>query len=133
MSGSENWSVEDYHRHMGKKRSKYGNTKCQHEDGTQFDSLKELSRYNQLLIEVRAGTIKDLECHPKFTLQASFKYQGETVRAITYRADFSYWDIDAQRLVVEDVKGGKATRTQLFAVKWKMAKFLYPETVWKIV
>jgi hypothetical protein len=35
--------------------------------------------------------------------------------------------------VVEDVKGGKATATQLFKLKWRLAKKRYPHIHFRIV
>jgi hypothetical protein len=134
VSGSEHWSLDEYHQHMKTgKRTKYGNRQVRHEDGTVFDSVKEMARYNQLLIMQTAGEIKDLKCQPRFVLQESFKYQGKTVRAITFKADFVYRDMARRCLVVEDVKGGKATQTQAFNLRWKMAKYKFPTIDWVIV
>jgi hypothetical protein len=96
--------------------SKYGNKKTVI-DGITFDSQKEGARYQQLKILLRAGKITDLELQPKFTLQAAFKAPwGETIRAITYYADFAYKN-DLGEQIVEDAKG---VRTKEYLIKRKM-------------
>jgi len=55
-----------------------------------------------------------------FTLQPKFRWQGKGIRAITYRADFSYYDVNIKKFVVEDVKGFK---TEKYQIKRKMLIF----------
>ena len=100
-------------------------------DGYVFDSGVEKLHYIVLRSYEQTGEISGLEVHPKFILQPSFSYMGKHVRAITYTADFRY--IKDKMIVVDDVKGGKATMTELFNVKWKMVKRLNPHIVFKIV
>lgn len=79
-----------------------------------FDSLGERERYIELKELERRGTIKNLECQPRFVLQSRFKdlFTGKWVAAITYTADFRYvaWSepepgLWESHLVVEDYKG----------------------------
>ena len=93
-------------------------------DGITFDSKKESQRYCELKLLERCGKIKDLELQPKFELQPSFRKNGRTIRAITYIADFTYFDLEKMRIVVEDVKG---LRTDVYSIKRKMFEFKYPE------
>lgn len=102
-----------------------------------FDSQKEARRYDALAARLQAGQIRDLRLQVDFTLQEAFTdTEGKRVRAIRYKADFTYWERDAAeesmaastgwpcdswRFVVEDVKS-KATRTQKYAMKKKMLK-----------
>ncbi len=105
-----------------------------------FDSQKEARRYDELAALERAGTIRDLRMQVDFTLQEAYTdCEGQRVRAIRYRADFSYrrkpngqipdtdmgelWDIMEMKwpLVVEDVKS-RATRTKEYIMKRKMMK-----------
>lgn len=93
-------------------------------NGIPFDSQKEACRFGELLLLLKAGKIKDLKLQPEFTLQEAFKTpQGETVRAIKYRADFSYLrpikeGVDTRwERVVEDVKG---YRTKDYEIKRKL-------------
>lgn len=89
-------------------------------DGIRFDSKAEAARYRELAILARAGEIEELELQPSFTLVPAFRdAAGRKHRAVTYTADFAY-TVDGQR-VVEDVKGGRATKTQAFRIKWKLA------------
>lgn len=103
--------------------AKYGNRKTIR-NGITFDSQKEAGRYDELMLLLCAGEIKDLKLQPEFTLQEAFTTPlGERVRAVKYRADFSYSrrvkggpDIRWER-VVEDVKG---FRTKEYEIKRKL-------------
>ena len=103
--------------------AKYGNRKTVR-NGITFDSQKEAARYDQLMLLLCSGEIRGLKLQPEFTLQEAFTTPlGERVRAVKYRADFSYrrrvkegpdtrWEI-----VVEDVKG---FRTKEYDLKKKL-------------
>ena len=97
-------------------------------DGYVFDSGKECQRYKDLRLLEKALDISDLTVHPKFVLQEGFIWHGKKIRPITYTADFMYLEDD--NTIVEDVKG---IQTQLFRVKAKMFKKLYPELDFRIV
>ena len=93
-------------------------------DGIKFDSKKEPTRYEQLKILKRAGMIRDLELQPLFVLQEAYtNNKGEKVRAITYKADFIYFDKYLDRYIVEDVKGFK---TDVYKLKKKLFEYQYP-------
>ena len=95
-----------------KKKSKYRNKKTE-VDGILFDSAKEASRYCELKLLEKAGAIENLECQSKFLLiEKNTKYA-----AVTYLADFTYWDPELQETVVEDTKGMK---TPLYVIKKKL-------------
>lgn len=102
--------------------SKYGSKKVLI-NGIVFDSKKEADRYCELKFLERAGKIKDLSLQHKFELQPSFKKNGKTIRAITYIADFVYFDLERKAHVVEDVKGYK---TKEYLLKKKMFEYKYP-------
>lgn len=91
-------------------------------DNITFDSIRESQRYGELKLMEKAGEISGLIVHPKYQLQPSFKYNGETIRAIFYIADFEYFDGD--KVIIEDVKGGKGTLTEAFLLKAKLLKRL---------
>lgn len=115
--------------------SKYGAKKVEL-DGYTFDSKAEARRYQDLRLMERNGDISGLDVHPKFILQPAFTYLGKRIRQITYTADFKYIENVTkinQQIVVEDVKGGKATMTQLFNVKWKMAQYQHMNMDFRIV
>lgn len=101
------------------KQRKYHNQPCE-VDGIKFDSQKEARRYRELMVRFRAGRIRDLKLQPQFTLQESYKTpEGKRVQAIRYVADFSYFDCDLDKDVVEDVKS-KATKTREYEMKRKL-------------
>ena len=86
-----------------------------------FDSQKEARRYDHLTIRQKAGEIHDLRLQVDFTLQEAYTDpEGRRVRAIRYRADFTYRERDG-RLVVEDVKS-RPTRTREYLIKRKLMK-----------
>lgn len=84
-------------------------------------SQKEAGRCDELTLIERAGEIEKLKQQPKFELQRSFKFHGKETRAITYTADFSYYDRKYKKFVVEDVKGFK---TQSYKLKKKLFMFI---------
>lgn len=109
------------------KKAKYHNQPTTR-GALRFDSKKEARRYDELMLMLRAGTIRDLKLQPQFTLQESYiTPEGERVRAIRYVADFSFERAtapDAQGRVyyiktVEDVKS-EATRTEKYKIKRKL-------------
>ena len=104
---------------------KYRNTPTtvQGADGSpvRLDSKKESERFQTLLVLLRAGAISDLRLQRDFTLQEAYTTpDGNRVRAIRYRADFTY--IKDGKLVVEDVKGGNATKTREYSIKKKLVR-----------
>lgn len=73
-----------------------------------FDSQKEARRYDFLIERERRGEIRDLRLQVDFTLQEAYTdAEGRRVRAIRYRADFTYYEGTQGRQVVEDVKAGQ--------------------------
>jgi len=115
--GAVDMSRTSDHRAMDKRKNKF-NAQPVIVNDVLFASKAESLRHPQLQLLENAGIISELELQPKFVLQESFRdAQGRQHRAITYTADYSYLQ-DRQR-VVEDVKGGKATQTQQFAIRWK--------------
>lgn len=96
-----------------------------------FDSQKEARRYDHLILQLRAGAIRDLRLQEDFTLQEAYTdTEGNRVRAIRYRADFTYYRPAAGgtpktsvvwEKVVEDVKS-RPTRTKEYLLKRKLMK-----------
>lgn len=104
------------------KQKKYRNVSDERatEDGNtiKFDSKKEARRFDELMILLNAGAISDLRLQADFTLQEAYTLpNGNRVRAIRYKADFTY--MKDGKLVVEDVKSS-ATKTRVYAIKKKM-------------
>lgn len=89
-----------------------------------FASKKEAARYRELLLKEKAGLIRNLKIHPIYKLEV----MGYLI--CRYIADFDYFDLDQQKIVVEDVKGWKAgTAYNLFKLK---ANLLYALTGLKV-
>lgn len=105
-----------------KKQSKYKNVKTIR-SGIKFDSAKEAKRYHELQLLERTGKIRDIELQPEFILQDNYKHAGKTIRAIIYRADFRYFDVEKNMQVIEDVKG---LRTEVYKIKKKLLLYRYP-------
>lgn len=96
-----------------------------------FDSRKEARRYDALVLLLRRGEISDLRVQPEFTLiEAYTTPDGERVRALRYRADFSYRRNG--ELIVEDVKSA-ATRTRVYLDKRKLMQEKYGITVREVM
>ena len=93
-------------------------------DGIKFDSKKEAKRYNELKLLKKAGLIKEFELQKIFELQPKYiNNNGEHIRAITYKADFFYYDIKKEQYIVEDTKG---YRTETYKLKKKLFEYVYP-------
>lgn len=93
-------------------------------DGIVFDSIAEMSRYQELELLRAAGHIKDLELQPVFTFQINGR------KIAKYIADFRYFDTVRQVDVIEDVKGHKDS---VFRLKHKMFKAFFPELTLTLV
>lgn len=105
-----------------KKKSKYNAVK-ETRGAITFDSRKEARRYDALVVMLRCGEIEDLRVQPEFTLiEAYTTPEGERIRAMRYRADFSYRK--QGKLIVEDVKSA-ATRTRVYLDKRKLMREKY--------
>lgn len=109
--------------------------------GIRFQSLKEAQRYEYLCRCVELGVIEDLRLQVDFTLQEGYTTaKGERIRAIRYKADFTYKvksagydhilqldmaDIEYWRglypgaVVIEDTKT-RGTRTKEYKIKRKL-------------
>lgn len=101
-----------------------------------FDSQKEARRYDVLMNRLQRGQIRDLRLQVDFTLQEAYTDpKGSRVRAIRYKADFTYYQPPNRQLygshapwyaeqsglpweyVVEDVKG---VQTKEYKLKKKL-------------
>ena len=119
-------------------RSKYGARKTV-VDGITFDSKKEATRYRELKLLEDAGEIEKLQLQVAFELVPALYEQtverytkgqkkgerkkGKCIeRAVTYYADFVYYDLVNDTWVAEDVKG---MRTKEYIIKRKLFRHLY--------
>lgn len=60
--------------------------------------------YQQLKLMERQGLIKDIRLQVKFELQAKYKKNNKTIRAINYIADFTYYDVNKGKTIIVDTK-----------------------------
>lgn len=96
-------------------------------DGICFDSAKEAKRYTELKLMERAGLICDLRLQVAFHLADSVQLEGEKrkKRAMKYFADFTYFDIQLNTLVVEDVKSQATRKLPIYRVKKHLMKTIH--------
>jgi hypothetical protein len=102
-------------------------------DGLSFDSKKEARRYKELKALQMAGAISCLQRQFKFVLIPSQREpdsigargglkKGKLIeREVVYIADFTYIDLETDKLIVEDVKG---FRTPEYIIKRKLMLYL---------
>ncbi len=89
-------------------------------NGIRFDSKKEGNRYLELLLLAKNGIIRDLKLQPKFQICGSVKRDPATGRKMAaryYQADFLYFDIENNKIVVEDVKSPATAKDKLYRLK----------------
>lgn len=96
------------------KNIKYGNKKVTISSGLKFDSTKEANRYTNLKLLENAKKITALSVQVKFQLTAT-----------VYIADFTYFDYENKKFVVEDVKSEATRKLAPFRMKKRMMKELY--------
>lgn len=105
------------------KENKYKNVRVEI-DGIKFDSKFEAEFYFGELQWLRAaGEITKIERQKAYLLQPAFKYQGKTIRAIHYVADFVVTYKDG-RVEVIDTKG---VQTKEYLLKKKLLLYKYPK------
>lgn len=97
-----------------KQSGKYNNKKITY-DGHTFDSKKEYQYYIKLKEDT---TITDLQLQVTFELVPKIP---KVQRAITYKADFTYYDNQGTFHVI-DVKG---METEVFKIKKKLFRYRY--------
>ena len=89
-------------------------------DGIKFDSRKEGSRWIELKMLEKSGSIKNLERQKRFEIVPKTKDE----RAVYYIADFVY-EQDG-KLVCEDVKSPATRKDKIYIIKRKLFKYNYP-------
>ena len=113
-------------------RSKYGNEYTAI-DNIVFASKKEAKRYQELILLQRGRKIWNLAVHPRFELQGKFvDNMGNKQRAITYEADFAYYEMDknnnVKEKVIEDVKG---YLTDTYKLKKRLFLYKYKDVIFR--
>lgn len=102
------------------KRNKFNAVACEF-NGLRFASKAEMKVYGDYRLLELTGAISELKPQPVLDLPGGVKY----------RADFRH--IENGRVVITEVKGGKATQTQAWRNKWKQAKELYPDYEFRLI
>lgn len=112
-----------------RRRHKFNAEGVRH-SGIYFPSKKECRRFMELEMLERAGVIRNLRPHPPFELWV-LAPNGECVTVGKFTADSEYEiEIDGQwHRVVEDVKGGEATKTAAYKLRKQMFETIYGLTV----
>jgi hypothetical protein len=87
-----------------------------------FDSRLEAEHYLILKDKEKCGEIIGLETQHELSIGINNKH------ICIYIADYFYFDNSAQRWVVSDAKG---VETEVFKLKWKLVKALYPEFIFE--
>lgn len=95
-------------------------------DGVNFGSGKELKRWMELTYLQQAGEIHDLVAHPVYPLIIN----GRTIGRMTLD---SRYVTRAGVIVLEDVKGGRATKTEAYSLRKRVFEALYaPLTITEV-
>ena len=108
------------------KVSKYRNVKTT-VNGITYDSAKEATRHQELLLLERAGKIEALERQKPFVLIGSVFIDGRRKPPIRYYADFCYRVHDGGDYyrVVEDTKSSITRKNPMYRAKKHMMKAIH--------
>lgn len=114
---------------FNKRGNKYGAVKTVL-DGITFDSKAEARRWAVLKQMQDVGLISHLERQPKFKLCCgdvpilirSDRYPNG--RQASVKFDFAYWD--GKNRIIEDVKGGKSTKTEAYTLRKAIVEAMFP-------
>jgi hypothetical protein len=114
------------------KASKYHNKKTEI-NGTTFDSIREATRYSELVLLQKAGVVSGVELQPRFILQDGYtdSVSLRWIRKLEYVADFRVTYADGH-VEVEDVKS-VATRTKSYLIKRKLFRKKFSNLLFKEV
>jgi hypothetical protein len=115
--------------HAQMKRPKYGNRKVV-KNGETWDSVREYERHLVLLDMQKRGEIRQLKRQVTFKLKLVGVLVGSVRPDWTYEArDLSPHCRMVWRKVAEDCKG---YQTRDHKTRWKLAKALYPDYIWRL-
>lgn len=92
-------------------------------NGQTFDSQHEFERWCELSLLQRGKAISELQRQVKFELIPAQYEDGKLVeRAVSYIADFTYFDKAQGKTIVEDAKGMK---TKEYILKRKLMLYIH--------
>lgn len=113
-------------------------------DGIKFDSKKEAERYLELKELEKKGEISNLvlqekfmliptQCEPSTFTKTGKEKRGKVIeRALTYTADFSYYDSEGN-YIVEDVKPSKKFLPKEYVIKRKLMLWFHNIRIKEVV
>lgn len=104
-----------------KKPRKYRNEPCDYQ-GQHFDSRREMRRYKILLLEMKAGVIRELRVHTSWDLHIV-----GGIKLARYTDDFDYMTQDGSfgEFIVEDVKSPQTRKTTDYRLRKAWMKLEY--------
>jgi hypothetical protein len=105
------------------RQNKFKNKYCQCKSGHNHQSIGEARYCDQLLIEKKAGLIKDYE------VQKNFKLKVKCNLITTHRVDFYITKNDDE----EEVREYKGCETEVWKIKHKLFLALFPDIKYLIV
>lgn len=107
-------------------KNKFDAKKSSCQQGHTHDSRAEGRRCNALHLLQRANLIRDLVVQPQYWFVINgVQVKHENGRRLGYRADFAYHDVEQDRAVVEDVKGGY--RDDAWTIRKAVFRALFPD------
>ena len=101
--------------------------------GRTWHSDKELARYDELLLMEKAGEIKDLEVQPYFCTLDTLRTELCTHSKKRYTADFKYFDIKENKIIVEDVKSEFSRKDPYYRLRIHLFQLRYPDVCFREV
>lgn len=105
--------------------------------GEVFDSAAEADRWDELRLLEWAGNIRGLTRQPRFILEPRVVLgtgkARRVLRAVTHRPDFGYEEVENGVLVVEEVKGGRATQTPAFRLRMRLFLGRFPNIDYRLM
>ena len=92
-------------------------------DGIVFSSKKEMVRYAELKLHMKAKIISDLELQPKFPVFLTSKDGLKEALFCTYTADFQY--VKDGETVIEELKSSGTVKDAAYRLRKKAAELYY--------
>lgn len=84
-----------------------------------FRSKVMLYRYHDLLYLQATGAITNLKVRPHYPLIDEFHYNGERYAAVSFAAEFEFFDTIKEKIIIEDYNSAYNTP------KWRLLKKLF--------
>lgn len=95
-------------------------------DGIVFASKREMVRWGFLVLLQRSGKIRDLERQPSWVVMINGK------KLCRYSADFRFFDIEKNRIVIEEIKSSGSAKDTAYRLRRRAAELAYGIVVTEI-